>query len=175
MRHRAALAAALLAVQEDARMGAEAARRVEIGRGQRQVGGAEARQRHRREVVLVGGAVPEELLSIEVAAGADLQRRLVDDEAGDEGALGAIGPDDAGGVADFLVHQHRDGAVAVVEHAQAVRDADHAIGRCAVELDAGDIAGGQQRGEGDAGFRGDQVGRGGSRGTDGHGMLRIAT
>jgi hypothetical protein len=71
----------------------------------------------------------------QVVAREDLQRRLVDHPLRHESAVGAVGAHHAGqsgiGVGDFMVHQHREGAVAVVECAETVGNADHgvAVGR----------------------------------------------
>ena len=68
----------------------------------------------------------------QVFAGEHLEGVLVDDPLRDEGADAAMRANDAQGVRNLVVHQQREGAVAVVERAHAVGNADHAVtaGRC---------------------------------------------
>jgi hypothetical protein len=86
----------------------------------------------------------------------------------------AIGDDAARQVADraenFVVGEHRDRAVAIVECAHAVGNADEAIGR-AVRLDPDRVTDRSDRGERNVGFSGEQVGVGGGGRSDRHIVL----
>ena len=73
------------------------------------------------------GRVPLIHVDHQVSAGDNLQAALVDDPGGDERALCAMSAIHAFGAQVLVVDQHREGAVAVVEGANAVRHAFHFI------------------------------------------------
>jgi hypothetical protein len=111
--------AVLFAVHEDPAVVALTGIRVVERRDRGQVGGAQSGDRR--------VAVDQDDLLDQVAAFQDPERLLLDDPLRHERALSAVGTDDAAVGAQFVVHQHGDGAVAVVERAEAVGDAHHPV------------------------------------------------
>ena len=63
----------------------------------------------------------------EVIAGNDFERRLVDHPLGNERSLCAMIVHCAERVREFVVHQHGEGAVTIVESAEAIGDAGHGV------------------------------------------------
>ena len=136
----AALGAGFLTRQEDPRGGALASRRVPERRGRRQIRraqpgigrGAASGPRGR-------GGLPQEdrgVGGVEIGNGGHVPGivgrralRLADRPLRHECALVAVGTHPAKGRSDLVIHQHREGAIAIVIGTQAVRDAHHLIGR----------------------------------------------
>ncbi len=116
--------------------------------------------------VLARRRVENEDVIDEVVAADDLQRVLVDHELRDEGAVAAVVTDRArhgraglGRQRDLVVHQNREGAVAIVEGADPVGNPRHAVVRVRPRdvgvVDA--VAGRQNRGEADALVERDEI------------------
>ncbi|MBL0165967.1 MAG: hypothetical protein IPP85_02015 [Propionivibrio sp.] len=63
----------------------------------------------------------------QIVAAEDPEIALPDHPLGNESAGRAVRADGAEGGAEFMVHQHREGTVAIVVGAQTVRDADHLV------------------------------------------------
>src|SRR5262245_44176988 len=55
-----------------------------------------------------------------------LKRSFVDGEATDERPAGAMLAGDTAGIWKLVIHQHRHGAVAIIENAEAIRNSGHA-------------------------------------------------
>src|SRR5262245_61603760 len=92
-----------------------------------------------------------------------LQRRAVDDQAGYERAGEAMVAHGAFGGEQFVIHQHRKSAIAVVESAEAIGNAHHAPGRDPVGFGADWVARREERFERHGGVDMHQVGSGRAR------------
>ena len=119
-----------------------------------------------RRVVRTRRRVPRHRLLDQVLAVQDLEALLVDGPLRHERALGAVLAHDARIGTQLVVHEHREGAVAVVERAEAVGNADHAVGR-PVGLVVDRVADRQQRRHADVLLRRHDVRRLRAAGTGG--------
>ena len=124
---------AFLAVHEDALLRAEAAPCVVEGAHLREVSRAKTIEGDgaRGRIRLLRAGVPAVHLLHQVFTGKHGEVALGDDPLRDIGTLRAVVAHRADGIAHLMVHQHGEGAVAVVECACAVRQAVESVGAAA--------------------------------------------
>jgi hypothetical protein len=122
--------AGFLAIHEHPLAGSLAGSGIEKRRGVRQVRRAEAIESSGARDVLIRRGIPQLHGLDQVIPFQDLERSFVDDPTGNKRAFAAMIADNpvvaAGGI-DLMVHQHGEGAIAIIESAHSIRQPNHLV------------------------------------------------